>query len=313
MGDDRQLDWYAAMYRIRRVEETLLDLVRQREIAGSVHLCIGQEAIPVGACAAISPDDPVISTYRGHGWALARGVPLVELLAEALGRDSALNGGRGGSAYLSGPQYGFFGENSIVGAGVPMAMGLALSATFQGGDRVPVVSIGDGAVNQGVVHEALNMASVLRAGVMVLVEDNGYAEMTPSDALTAVRAAARAPAYGIEALEADGNDPSAVALAVTKARALARSDRRPVLVEAHTRRLGGHYSGDAQHYRPVGELEAWRAGDPLTRAAESIGRPDHLETVRGGVDREVENALAEARARPLPDPSTATDFVYTEG
>jgi TPP-dependent pyruvate/acetoin dehydrogenase alpha subunit len=313
MGDDRQLDWYTAMYRVRRVEETLLDLVRQREIAGSVHLCIGQEAIPVGACAALGPNDPVIATYRGHGWALARGVPLVELLAEALGRDSALNGGRGGSAYLSGPQYGFFGENSIVGAGVPMAMGLALSASFQGADRVPVVSIGDGALNQGVVHEALNMASVLRAGVIVLVEANGYAEMTPSDALTAVGAAARASAYDIEALEVDGNDPSDVARSVSEARTRARSGRRPVLIEAHTRRLGGHYSGDAQHYRPAGELEAWRAGDPLTRAAESIGRPDDLEAVRGRVDGEVERALAEARALPLPDPSTATDFVYAEG
>jgi TPP-dependent pyruvate/acetoin dehydrogenase alpha subunit len=310
MGDAQGRDWYAAMYRIRRAEEAILDLVRNREIAGSVHLCIGQEAIPVGACAALGADDPVIATYRGHGWALARGVPLVELLAETLGRDSALNGGRGGSAYLSGPQYGFFGENSIVGAGVPMALGLALSARFRDADRVPVVSVGDGALNQGAVHESLNMASVLDAGLLVLVENNGYAEMTPSDALTAVAAASRAPAYAIEALEVDGNDPAAVAQCVSAARAHARSDRRPILIEAHTRRLGGHYSGDVQHYRPAGELEAWRAGDPLIRAAESIG-PDELAEVRGEVDSEIEAALAQARDRRLPDPTTATDHVYT--
>jgi TPP-dependent pyruvate/acetoin dehydrogenase alpha subunit len=312
MGDPQDRNWYAAMYRIRRVEETLLDLVRQREIAGSVHLCIGQEAIPVGACAAIGPDDPVIATYRGHGWALARGVPLVELLAETLGRSSTLNGGRGGSAYLSGPQYGFFGENSIVGAGVPMAVGLALSASFQGVDRVPVVSIGDGALNQGVVHESLNMAAVLNAGLLVLVENNGYAEMTPSDALTAVPAAARAPAYGIEPVEVDGNDPAAMARCVSSARAAARSDRRPILIEAHTRRLGGHYSGDVQHYRPAGELDEWRVGDPLTRAAQSIG-PGDLAGIRNQVDREIETALGQARERSLPDPSTATDHVYTTG
>jgi TPP-dependent pyruvate/acetoin dehydrogenase alpha subunit len=301
------------MYRVRRVEETLLDLVRQREIAGSVHLCIGQEAIPVGACAAIGADDPVIATYRGHGWALARGVPLVDLLAEVLGRDSALNGGRGGSAYLAGSQYGFVAENSIVGAGVPMALGLALSASFKRVDRVPVVSIGDGAVNQGAVHEALNMASVLGVALIVVVEDNGYAEMTPSDALTAVGAAERAPAYGIEALEVDGNDPSAVAQAVSTGRARSRSAGRPVLIVAHTRRLGGHYSGDVQHYRPAGELAAWRADDPLIRAADSIGRPDALADVRAGVDQEVESALAAARELPYPDVSTATDFVYTTG
>jgi TPP-dependent pyruvate/acetoin dehydrogenase alpha subunit len=313
MGDDQRLDFYAATYRIRRVEETLLDLVRQQEIAGSVHLCIGQEAIPVGACAALGSDDPVIATYRGHGWALARGVPVVELFAEALGRDSGLNGGRAGSAYLSGPQYGFFGENSIVGAGVPMALGLALSARFHDADRVPVVSIGDGAFNQGAVHEALNMASVLGAPLIVVVENNGYAEMTPSDALTAVAAAARAAAYAIEAVEVDGNDPSAVAESVAVARHSAGSGRRPVLIEAHTRRLGGHYSGDAQHYRPAGELDAWRADDPITRLAEALGGSADLAQVRESVDREVAAALDDARTMPHPDASSASAFVYSAG
>jgi TPP-dependent pyruvate/acetoin dehydrogenase alpha subunit len=310
MSDEQRLDWYAEMYRVRTMEETLLDLVRAQEIAGSVHLCIGQEAVPVGACAALGASDPVVATYRGHGWAVARGVPVVDIFAEALGRDSDLNGGRGGSAYLSGAQHGFVGENSIVGAGVPMALGLALAARFRDADRVPVVAIGDGAVNQGAVHEALNMAAVLNAALIVVVENNGYAEMTPSDALTAVGAAARGAAYGIEAVEVDGNDAEAVADTVSAARASARSRRAPVLVEAHTRRLGGHYSGDVQHYRPAGELEAWREHDPLARLAAALATPDELAGVRDRVASEVAAALAAARERPYPDPSTAAHAVY---
>jgi TPP-dependent pyruvate/acetoin dehydrogenase alpha subunit len=267
----------------------------------------------VGACSALGADDPVIATYRGHGWAVARGVPMVDVFAEALGRDSDLNGGRGGSAYLSGPRHGFVGENSIVGAGVPMALGLALASRFRGADRVPLVAIGDGAFNQGAVHEALNMAAVLHAAMIVVVENNGYAEMTPSDALTAVGAAVRGVAYGIEAVEVDGNDPAAVEDAVRAARASAHQRSAPVLVEAHTRRLGGHYSGDVQHYRPAGELDAWRADDPLARLAAALDRPAELAQLRDRVASEVEAALTAARDRPHPDASTAAHHVYAAG
>src|SRR5271163_3699435 len=147
------------MYTIRRFEERVLALVTDREITGSVHLCIGQEAIPAGACTVLEPDDAVVATYRGHGWAIARGVPLTEMFAELLGRQSGIGGGRGGSAYLMAPAYGFLGENSIVGAGLPMAAGAALARKLQRRDSVGVVSIGDGAMNQGAVHETLNLAS----------------------------------------------------------------------------------------------------------------------------------------------------------
>lgn len=311
MADEAELSRYAAMYGIRRVEETLLELVRGGEITGSVHLCIGQEAIPVGACEALDPSDPVIATYRGHGWALARGVPTAQLLGEVMGRDSSLNGGRGGSAYLSATQHGFHGENSIVGAGVPIALGLGLAARFKGADRVPLVAIGDGAFNQGSVHEALNMASVLGAPLVVVVENNGYAEMTPSDDLTAVGAAARAAGYRIEAQVVDGNDPAAVAAAVGAARRAASLDRRPLLIEAMTRRLGGHYSGDAQHYRPAGELQAWREGDPLSRLERVIG-DDAASGARDRVEAELAEALAAARAMPRPDPATVRGELYAE-
>ncbi len=265
--------WYRQMLRVRRFEEQLMALLRAGELVGSVHLCIGQEAVPVGACSELEPADAVLATYRGHGWAIARGAPLADMFAEVLGRDSALCGGRGGSAHLSAPAYGFLGENSIVGAGVPMAVGAALARRLGPGAEgaIAAVSIGDGAMNQGNVHESLNMASVLRLPLLVIVENNGYSEMTPADALTAVPAHQRAAAYGLEGVLVDGNDPAAVAAAVRRARAAIIDGSAPVLIEALTHRLVGHYSGDMQAYRPPGELEAARLNDPLERMASEMG------------------------------------------
>lgn len=308
----QRLSFYEQMLTVRAVEETVMALVRDGEITGSTHLCIGQEAIPVGACAALDPDDAVIGTYRGHGWAVARGVPLGQLFAELMGRASAIDGGRGGSAYLMAPHHGFLGENSIVGAGVPMALGAALARSLQGRHSIGVVSIGDGAMNQGSVHEALNMAAVLSVPLVVVVENNGYVEMTPSPMLTAVPAHERAAAYNIPALLVDGNDPAAVAAAVATARADALGARRPFLVEAETHRLVGHYSGDLQAYRPPGELEEMRRREPLVRLAAEIGDEDALGAARARVERAIADALAEARATPVPAPDGVGAHLYAD-
>ncbi len=300
---------YEQMIVIRLIEEELLRGVQDGRIAGSTHLCIGQEAIPVGACAALGPGDPVIATYRGHGWALARGVPPEELVAEVFGRDSALNGGRGGSAYLSAPQYGFYGENSIVGAGVPMALGLGLACARRYSDRIPLVSIGDGAMNQGNVHESLNMASVLGVPVIVLVENNGYVEMTPSKMLTAVAATARASAYAVAAFEVDGNDPLAVLEVVSLARSYALERVCPVLVEAHTRRLGGHYSGDAQQYRPAGEIEEWKKTDPLLTVRNKL-TADVGARIETDAKSAVAAAVSRAEQRAFPNPMEVLSHVF---
>ncbi|HTA08585.1 MAG TPA: thiamine pyrophosphate-dependent dehydrogenase E1 component subunit alpha [Streptosporangiaceae bacterium] len=307
--------YYQQMCTIRRFEEEAMALVQSREIAGSVHLCIGQEAIPVGACAALEAGDAVIGTYRGHGWAIARGVPLAELFAEMLGRASALNAGRGGSPYLMAPRYGFLGENSIVGAGLPMAAGAALARKLQGGRAVAVVSIGDGAMNQGAVHETLNMAAVLGLPLLLVVENNGYAEMTPATALTAVPAHERAAAYGLRGELVDGNDPAAVAQAVRALRADVLATGRPALLEAMTHRLVGHYSGDAQAYRPPGELAAARQADPITRLAALISETEADGTVAAADEAaraDVLAALDLARSVPFPDPADATNGIYAE-
>jgi len=300
---------YLDLYRIRRFEEQVLALVRSGEITGSVHLCIGQEAVPVGACRSLRPDDRVVATYRGHGWALSSGVPMAALFAELLGRASPLCGGRGGSAHLMAPAFGFLGENSIVGAGLPMGLGTSLAAKFQGREALALVTVGDGALNQGVVHETLNMAAVLHVPLLVMVENNGYAEMTPADALTAVPAHTRAAAYGVPGLVVDGNDAVAVQAVTAEARERSLGESIPVIVEAMTHRLVGHYSGDAQSYRPAGELEDARKREPLARLATRLADSEQgrIETA---VNTEIRHALESAREYPFPDPATVRDNLY---
>lgn len=301
------------MRRIRRFEERLTVLKEGGEVPGSIHLCDGQEAVPVGACRALRPDDYVTATYRGHGWAIARGVPLADLFAEIMGRDSALCGGRAASPYLSDPRHRFVGENSIVGAGVPVAAGAALSAATRRDGAVSLVSIGDGAMNQGNVHEALNLAAVLDLPLVVVVENNGYSEMSRIvDMVRVSRLAQRAAGYGIPGGTVDGNDPDAVAETVGVAVARARDGGGPSLVEAMTERLVGHYSGDVQHYRPAGEVAAARSREPLARlrAAADPAQAAAYDAIDAEIDMEIEAAVAAARAVPFPDPANVREHLY---
>lgn len=293
-----------------------MDLKTAGEIPGSIHLCSGQEAIPVGACRALQPGDAVTATYRGHGWAIESGLPLTDLFAELMGRDSALCGGRAGSPYFSSAKHGFLGENSIVGGGVPIAVGAALAALHDGDESISIVSIGDGALNQGAVHEALNFAAVYALPLVVVVENNVYSEMTPIAAMVRVEPlSARAAAYGIPAVTIDGNDADIVADAVGAAIERARRGEGPGLVEALTERLVGHYSGDLQHYRPAGEVAAAREREPLARlrgaaAVRGADAISSLDRIDWEVAASVDAALAAARAIPLPDASSATEGVY---
>src|SRR5476651_35909 len=191
------LDVYRRMLTIRHFEQRCFDLSAE-SIAGSIHLCGGQEAIPVGARMVLRPDDRVVCTYRGHGWAIEWGIPLTALLAEICQRAGGLNGGRAGSPYLMAPELGFIGENSIVGAGVPIGAGVAMAAKLERTGRICIVSIGEGAMNQGATHEGLNFAAVRDLPVVFVVENNDWSEMTPSYATSRLASPAdRAVAYGI--------------------------------------------------------------------------------------------------------------------
>ncbi|MGP3965754.1 thiamine pyrophosphate-dependent dehydrogenase E1 component subunit alpha [Nonomuraea sp. 3N208] len=304
------------LWRIRCFEEEVTRMRIEGQIVGSVHLCIGQEAIPVGACAALDlTRDAVFATYRGHGWALACGTDPVALFAELLGRETGTNGGRAGSAYLSDPDHGFYGENSIVGAGAPLAMGAALAARYDASGRVALTVFGDGAMNQGAVHEAMNMASAFDLPVVFLVENNRYSELTPIAAM--VRRddlASRAAAYGMRASRIDGNDVNAVREAISEAVATCRAGRGPVLIEALTQRLVGHYIGDAQVYRPHDEVEQARTKEPiivLSAALRADGVSEHeLAGIETRVRAEVAAAATAALAAPPADPTAVKEHLY---
>jgi 2-oxoisovalerate dehydrogenase E1 component len=309
------VDAYRSMLTVRRFEERVLELRRADEFAGSIHLCAGQEAIPVGTIAALRPDDRVVATYRGHGWTIACGVPLRELMAEICQRATGVNGGRGGSAHLMAPDHGLLGENSIVGGGMPIAAGAALAAKTTGSDRMVAVSIGDGATSQGATHEALVFAAYRKLPLVVVCENNGWSEMTPIDRIVPVGdLAARAPGLGIPAATVDGNDPTAVRDAVAEAAARARAGEGPTFIEARCHRLWGHYNLDVEHYRPKADLEAAQAADPVAALRHRLadaGIPEaELTALEEGVSEAVDEAAREALAAPPPDPKTARDHVH---
>jgi TPP-dependent pyruvate/acetoin dehydrogenase alpha subunit len=304
------------MWRIRFFEEQVLALRVAGDVVGSVHLCNGQEAIYVGTCSALDmPRDLVFPTYRGHGWALASGAELGPMFAELLGRASGTNGGRGGSAYLSAPEHGMYGENSIVGAGAPIAAGAALASTFDGSGRVTVASFGEGAMNQGAVHEAMNFASARKLPVIFLIENNGYSELTVTrDVVHSDRFFTRGSAYGIQGVRIDGNDVEAVRKTVSYLAAQAREGRGPGLIEAMTERIVGHYIGDAETYRRPGEVEDALKKEPLVQAHRALvelgADPAELDRARQRALDEVRAAAAWALNEPLADPSTVRRHLY---
>jgi|SRR5665213_2367820 len=310
------LDHYRLMWRIRLFEEKTRDLKVQGDVSGSVHLCIGQEAIAVGALGGLDRSvDVVFSTYRGHGYAIASGSDLTALFAEILGRGAGVNGGRGGSAYLSDPSHNFFGENSIVGAGTPHAVGAALAGRFDGSGRVALSAFGDGAMNQGAVHEAMNMAGAFRLPVIFLLENNRYSELTPIRAMVGdIELYQRAGSYGFAGIQIDGNDPTVVMDAVRSARDRAARGGGPTLIEAMTERLVGHYVGDVQQYRPAGEIDDALTREPLVVSAQRLlaqGFDDvELKSIEMQERDRVASAASAALQLPFADPATALEFVY---
>jgi len=309
------LDDLNAMWRIRALEEKIRDLRVSEDIVGSVHLANGQESIAVATCSQLRERDALYATYRGHGWAVARGVPPREIFGELMGRTSGVNGGRGGSAYFSAPQYGFHGENSIVGAGAPIAAGAALAGKFDGSGRVAVAVFGDGAMNQGAVAESMNFAAALKLGVIFICENNRYSELTPiNDMVANPDLSQRATALGIPAVRIDGNDLAQVRTAVKLSLEAAISGRGPSFIEAHTQRIVGHYIGDAEQYRPAGELEADALLEPIARLRRelaSAGASDaQLDRTEQRARDEMDTAAAAALADPLVAPETAGEHLY---
>jgi 2-oxoisovalerate dehydrogenase E1 component len=304
----------------RAIEQHCLDLSVQTPpgVAGSIHLCAGQEAIPVGAMAALNPKtDRVIATYRGHGWALAGSLTPEDVLAEIRHRATGINGGRAGSALITAPWAGFIGENSIVGAGGPIACGVAMAAKLRKTGGVVVVSFGDGATSQGALHESFVFAAAYALPVIFVCEHNGWSELTESSEIIKVdRLAKRASGYGMSGVTIDGADPIAVRDTIVQAAAQARNGGGPSFIECKVSRLWGHYNRDVEHYRSKEDKAAAAANDPIALIADRLHRGGvpvaRLADIRDAVDREIEALIAKVTAAPAPDPKTARCHVTGE-
>lgn len=304
---------YRTLLLVRRFEERVLEL-HGTEIVGSVHPCLGQEAIPVGALSALRADDQVVTTYRGHGWAIACGVPLPSLAAEIMGRSTGTNGGRAGSAYLTSPAHRFVGENSIVGAGLPIGCGFGIASQFTTDPFVTLVSFGDGATNQGAAHEALVFAISRQLPVLFLCENNRWSEMTLVADIVPVPLHQRAAGYGLRASVIDGNDPLAVASAVAEHAALARQGNGPAFIECTVERLGPHYHADLEHYRSRSDKILAQHADPVARAHDALlasgVSANVLSELALAVEKDLDEAFTIALSGPLPAPGDARTHVY---
>jgi TPP-dependent pyruvate/acetoin dehydrogenase alpha subunit len=313
------LELYQRMAVIRRTERAAHELFLAGEVKGTTHLAAGQEAVAVGADAALRPDDYVFATYRGHHHAMARGAAPAACLAELMSRSTGLCKAKGGSMHLTSARHHMLGSYAIVGAHLPIAAGAAWSAQLRGSGQVSVAFFGDGATNIGAFHEALNLAAVWRLPVLFVCENNLYMEYTPIAAVTAVAnpAADRAAAYGLSGQVIDGNDVEVVRDAVRRAAERARSGDGPTLLEARTYRHYGHSRTDPAKYRPADEVDRWLARDPLLVTRErlrGLGVPaDALSEVDAGVERAVAAAVDEARGAPPADPAEALTDVWADG
>jgi pyruvate dehydrogenase E1 component alpha subunit len=316
---DQLLALYEEMALIRATEKAAHDLFLSGLVKGTTHLAAGQEAVAVGASAALRPDDYVFATYRGHHHAMARGATPVECLAELMSKSTGLCQAKGGSMHLTKASAGMLGSYAIVGSHLPMAAGAAWSARLRGTGQVAVAFFGDGATNIGAFHEALNLSVVWALPVLFICENNLYMEYTPIHEVTAVAdpAAGRAPAYGIPAEVIDGNDVLIVWDAVRRAAERARAGQGPTLLEAKTYRHFGHSRTDPASYRPAAEVEQWLSRDPLDLARARLRALGVLDESVAAADERaaatVAEAVAAAKAAPEPDPGDAMTDVWADG
>jgi pyruvate dehydrogenase E1 component alpha subunit len=304
------------MLLIRAFEEKADELFALGRVHGTMHLGLGQEAVATGVCAALKPDDYILSTHRGHGHCLAKGADVGRMMAEFLGKETGYCRGRGGSMHIADVSGGNLGANGIVAGGLPIATGVGLSIQVRRTSQVCVAFFGDGAANEGAFHESINLASIWALPIVFVCENNQYAMSMPvRKSMRIERISDRAAAYGIPGATVDGTDVLAVYEATEAAAARARSGGGPTLLECATYRYKGHSKSDRQRYRTRDEVEAWRLRDPIAQLRARL--------VAGGVVTDGDAAAMEAEARaaidealrfaeesPEPDPASLLDGVY---
>jgi TPP-dependent pyruvate/acetoin dehydrogenase alpha subunit len=304
------------MIAIRLFEEKVQELFMDGRIQGSTHLCQGQEAVSVGAISALRPSDYLTITYRGHGHALARGMPMEAAFGELLGLTSGCCRGVGGSMHLTDFSRNLIGSFAIIGAGFSVAVGAALSAQMRGSEAIALAFCGDGATNIGTFHEALNMAAVWKAPVVFVIENNLYGEYSPLRETTPLDdLAERAKAHAIPGVIVDGQDVSAVYDTVASAAMRARRGEGPTLIEAKTYRYRGHSRTDPAKYRPEGELERWKQRDPIDLLAarlidEGVMSTDEENRLREEIQAEVDTTAESAALAPVATLEEIETYVY---
>jgi acetoin:2,6-dichlorophenolindophenol oxidoreductase subunit alpha len=304
------------MLEIRISEEQIQGLFLQNLVRGSTHLCIGQEACSVGIAQALKKGDTVTCTYRGHGHALALGMAIKTMMAEMMGKASGACKGKGGSMHLTDASIGLLGENAIVGAGLPIAVGAGLSAQVMGEDRVSVAIFGEGASNIGAFHEALNMAAIWKLPVLFICENNLYGEYSPMAHTTPVAdIATRATAYNMPGIIVDGQDVETVYHAVKAGRERARRGEGPSLIELKTYRYKGHSRTDPATYRLEGELEQWMQRDPIHLLFAKMKADEQIDDVefdemKQATERVVFEAIEWAKSEPFPPIEALYEDIY---
>lgn len=314
-----ELELLRTMLRIRRFEERLIALHKRGKLPGFVHLYVGEEAIATGVCSTLRTDDRITSTHRGHGHVIAKGADVRRMMAELFGKVDGYCRGKGGSMHIMDFSLGIMGTNGIVGGGIPIATGAALADRRTGADRVTVSFFGDGASNQGVFLESMNLAAIWKLPVIFLCENNGYSEWTATAELTAGVIAERSHAFGIPGVQIDGNDVVAVRAAALEAVGRARAGDGPSLIECISYRHQGHSQGEevfTGDYRGSEERDGWLARDPIARYSAQLlssgaATQEDLDRIDAEEIARVDEAVAFAEASPYPDPEEALDHLYS--
>ncbi len=314
----QRTSWLRTMINIRRFEEKAAEWYAKGRIKGFLHLYIGQEAVATGAISALRDDDYLVTHYREHGHAMARGVDPNRIMAELFGKSTGVTGGRGGSMHLFDVEKSFMGGYAIVAGHMPLACGLALAEQYKGTERIAVNFFGDGAVNEGEFHEALNLAAVWKLPVLFIVENNLYGMGTDVRRVSAIiEIYKRTDAYGIHSEQVDGMDVEAMHEATSRLAERTRSGEGPMFLEAICYRFRGHSMADPEFYRHKGEVSRWRELDPieqLKRRMKADGEIDEaaIAALQSDADALADEAARFAEESAPPEISTLHDFLYKE-
>lgn len=316
----KMIEMYISMAKIRRFEECIGELTSSGTITGFVHLYVGQEAIAAGVCGALRKTDYISSTHRGHGHIIAKGGKPELMMAELFARRNGYCKGKGGSIHIADMDMGILGANGIVGGGPPLACGSALASQYKNKDDVSVCFFGDGAANQGTIHESMNLAAVMSLPLIFIVENNGYGEfMNQKDHMCIENIADRAAGYGMSAEIIDGNDLIAVYTAASKAIKHARDGKGPVMIECKTFRVSGHFVGDPESYRDKKIVKDWQksAKDPISRfekimLEKKVLTKAGIKKIKQEVFEEIEQAVEFAKSSPEPGFEDLMEDVYSD-